>query len=403
MPSLRLGLFLLWPATAAMAEVGQVHTVDPADLPPPYASPSAYNAPREIDRPAGALPRVPPGFVASVFAEGFDHARALVVAPDGAVLLAQPRPGVVTRLVDADGDGRADRKSDIVTGLDLPHGLAFKGDQLFVGDAYGVWQVDYADGAGARPRRITDEGAFGETGGHWTRNIAFSADGAALFVAIGSEGNSAEEAAPRATIQRFAATGGAGTTFASGLRNPVGLAVNPETGTLWTVVNERDGLGDELVPDYLASVVEGGFYGWPYGYLGIPDPRFGDRRPDLVAASRMPEVLFRSHTAPLGLVFYSGKAFPPEYRGDAFVALHGSWNANQPRGYQVVRVDFDQGLPVANAYQIFADGFRQDAGAGRRAEVWGRPAGLAVAADGALLVADDVANVIWRISYQGTP
>lgn len=402
---MRLAALLLAPYTAAAGatEVGTTIAVDPAGLPPAYATPSAYNAPREIDRPAGVLPQVPPGFVASVFAEGFEHARALAVAPDGAVLLAQPRPGVVTRLVDADGDGKAEQQSDIVTGLDLPHGLAFKGDQLFVGDAYGVWQVDYAHGAGGRPRRITAEGAFGETGGHWTRNIAFSADGADLFVAIGSEGNIAEEAPPRATIQRFAAQGGAGASFATGLRNPVGLAVNPVTGTLWTVVNERDGLGDDLAPDYLASVVEGGFYGWPYAYLGIPDPRFGDRRPDLVAASRMPEVLFRSHSAPLGLVFYTGTAFPSEYRGDAFIALHGSWNANRPRGYQVARVDFEQGLPVANGYQVFTDGFRSDAGEGKRAEVWGRPAGLAVAADGALLVADDVANVIWRIAYEGKP
>ncbi|WP_243404074.1 PQQ-dependent sugar dehydrogenase [Zavarzinia aquatilis] len=388
---------------AAASEVGATLSVDPARLPLPYATPSAYNAPREVDLPAGALPQVPPGFVVSVFADGFDHARALVVAPDGAVLLAQSRPGVVTRLVDGDKDGRAEARGDIVTGLDLPHGLAFQGDQLFVGDAYGVWQLDYAGGAGGKPRRITAEGAFGETGGHWTRNIAFSADGADLFVAIGSESNIAEEAPPRATIQRFAARGGAGTTFATGLRNPVGLAVNPVTGVLWTVVNERDGLGDELAPDYLASVVEGGFYGWPYAYVGIPDPRFGDRRPDLVAASRLPEVLFRSHSAPLGLVFYTGTAFPPEYRGDAFIALHGSWNAGSPRGYQVARVDFDKGVPVANEYQVFVDGFRGDTGEGKRAEVWGRPAGLAVAADGALLVADDVANVIWRIAYEGKP
>lgn len=372
-------------------------------MPPAYATPSAYNAPREVERPEGAVPRVPAGFVATVFAEGFDHARALVVAPDGAVLLAQPREGIVTRLVDQDGDGKADSRSDIVAGLDLPHGLAFRDGALLIGDAYGVWQADYAGAAKLSPRRITADGAFGETGGHWTRNIAVAADGRSLFVAIGSEGNIGEEAAPRATIQRFAVTGGAGSTFAAGLRNPVGLAVHPETGALWTVVNERDGLGDDLVPDYLAEVVEGGFYGWPYAYMGVPDPRFGDRRPDLVAATRRPEVLFRSHSAPLGLVFYEGSQFPADYRGDAFVALHGSWNAGEPRGYAIARVDFDKGRPVANAYEIFADGFRADDADKGRAEVWGRPAGLAVAADGALLIADDVANVIWRIAHEARP
>lgn len=391
-------------AAPALAAPGERIAVDPAGLPPPHATGSAYNAPREVARPAGAVPQVPPGFAVSLFAEGLPHARALLVAPDGAVLLAQSREGTVTRFLDRDGDGRADEKSDYLTGLDLPHGLAFRGDQLFIADAYGVWQVAYVPGskAPAPPRRLTAEGDFGETGGHWTRNLAFSADGTEFFVAIGSEGNIAEEPEPRATIRRYDAKGGTGSTFARGLRNPVGLAVHPETGALWTVVNERDGLGDELVPDYLTEVVEGGFYGWPYGYLGLPDPRFGDRRPDLVAAMRQPDVLFRSHSAPLGLVFYDGTAFPPAYRGDAFIALHGSWNAGVPRGYQVVRVDFDRGRPVGNAYEVFADGFRTDeAGREGRAAVWGRPAGLAVMADGALLVADDAGGTLWRITYKG--
>ncbi|TDP43831.1 PQQ-dependent sugar dehydrogenase [Zavarzinia compransoris] len=388
----------------ALAAPGETIAVDPAGLPPPHATSSAYNAPREVDRPAGAVPSVPPGFNATLFADGLSHARALIVAPDGAVLLAQSRDGVITRLVDADGDGRAETRSDYVTGLDLPHGLAFQGDRLFIADAYGVWQLPYRSGPAAAqaPERITAEGDFGETGGHWTRNLAFGADGRQFFVAIGSEGNLAEEAEPRATIRRYDAAGGKGATFAAGLRNPVGLAVHPETGALWTVVNERDGLGDDLVPDYLAEVVEGGFYGWPYAYLGLPDPRFGDRRPDLVAKSRQPEVLFRSHSAPLGLVFYTGDRFPAEYQGDAFVALHGSWNAGVARGYQVARVDFAGGRPVANRYEIFVDGFRTDAPGGPgRASVWGRPAGLAVAADGALLVADDAGGTLWHIAYKG--
>ncbi|MCF4165699.1 PQQ-dependent sugar dehydrogenase [Zavarzinia compransoris] len=379
-------------------------SVDPADLPPPHATGSAYNGPRKVARPDGVAPVAPPGFAVNLFVDGLAHPRAFAVAPDGAILLAQSRAGVVTRLVDGDGDGVAESRSAYLDGLELPYGLAFQGETLFVADAHGVWRLPYdgAERAAATPERITAEDDFGEPGGHWTRNLAFSADGSAFFVAIGSEGNLAEEPAPRATIRRYPAAGGTGETFAAGLRNPVGLAVEPGTGHLWTVVNERDGLGDDLVPDYLAEVVQGGFYGWPYAYMGVPDPRFGDRSPDLVAATRMPEVLFRSHSAPLGLAFYTGAAFPPDYRGDAFVALHGSWNAGTPRGYQVARVDFEEGRPVANRYEIFLDGFRLDApGSDGRAEVWGRPAAVAVAPDGALLVADDVGGTIWRVAYEG--
>ncbi|MDD3445978.1 MAG: PQQ-dependent sugar dehydrogenase, partial [Zavarzinia sp.] len=282
-----------------------------------------------------------------------------------------------------------------------PYGIAFRGSTLYVADARGVWRMTYAGAAPAeRVEMITPEGDFGETGGHWTRNLAFSADGSSFFVAIGSESNVGEEPEPRATIRRYPAPGGTGVTFASGLRNPVGLAINPVTGALWAVVNERDGLGDDLVPDYLTEVIEGGFYGWPYAYLGVPDPRFGDRRPDKVAEMRLPDVLFRSHSAPLGLCFYTGTQFPPEYRGDAFVALHGSWNAGTPRGYQIARVDFEDGRPVGNGYEIFLDGFRTDEpGHSGRASVWGRPAAVAVAADGALLVADDVGGTIWRVVH----
>lgn len=390
-------------APAAQAtEVGISIAVDPANLPPPHATGSAYNGPRELERPAGVVPVAPPGFAVNLFADGLAHPRAFAVAPDGAILLAQSRPGQITRLIDEDGDGVAETRGTFFDGLELPYGLAFQGDQLFVADAEGVWRLPYG-GTRVAPERITADGDFGEPGGHWTRNLAFAPDGSAFFVAIGSEGNLAEEPAPRATIRRYDAAGGMGATFAAGLRNPVGLAVEPVTGSLWTVVNERDGLGDDLVPDYLTEVVQGGFYGWPYAYMGVPDPRFGDRNPDLVAATRMPDVLFRSHSAPLGLAFYTGDAFPPAYRGDAFVALHGSWNAGVPRGYQVARVDFENGKPVANGYEIFLDGFRLDApGRDGRAEVWGRPAAVAVAPDGALLVADDVGGTIWRVAYEGS-
>ena len=218
-------------------------------------------------------------------------------------------------------------------------------------------------------------------------------------MAVGSAGNIGEERAPRAPVQVFEADGSNGRTFASGLRNPVGIAHYPGTDHLFVVVNERDGLGDELVPDYLTRVTEGDFFGWPYAYTGRnPQPGYADKRPDLVARSKTPDLLFRSHSAPLGLVFYDDEAFPKDYHGDAFVALHGSWNAAVPRGYMVVRVPFELGRPTGG-YEAFATGFR--AGGAQRAKVWGRPAGLAVAADGSLLIADDVADVIWRVSYGG--
>ena len=244
---------------------------------------------------------------------------------------------------------------------------------------------------------MTPRGAFGSPGGHWTRNLVFSRDGRRFFVAVGSRANLAEEPAPRATVQVFDADGSGQRTYASGLRNPVGIAFYPGTDDLYVVVNERDGLGDELVPDYLTRVRDGDFFGWPYAYLGAnPQPGFADRRPGLVARSKRPDVLFRSHSAPIGLVFYDAGQFPREYRGDAFVALRGSWNASRPRGYMVARVPFENGRP-AGAYEAFATGFW--AAGERRARVWGRPAGLAIAADGSLLIADDTGGVVWRVSY----
>jgi glucose/arabinose dehydrogenase len=244
---------------------------------------------------------------------------------------------------------------------------------------------------------VTASGALGDGGGHSSRNIVFSPKGDKFYVAIGSRNNIAEDAEPRATIQEFAEDGTHLRTYAAGLRNPVGITFRPGTDELWTVVNERDGLGDELVPDYMTHVQAAGFYGWPYSYLGQhAEPSLQGKRPDLVAKAIVPDLLFRSHSAPLGLVFYDGKQFPAAYQGDAFVALHGSWNAADPRGYMVVRVPFKDGRP-AGGYEAFVTGFR--VGSDAPAKVWGRPVGLVVAQDGSLLVADDVSQSVWRISY----
>ena len=380
---------------------GQRFEVRPADMPRPYASSSAGNGPAIVARAAGASLRVPEGFAVNAFATGLRHARWLAVAPNGDVFLAEPSAGRITVLRDGDGDGVAELVSNFGWGFDRPHGMAFAGDYLYVADLEGIWRARYAPGdvrARTAATRITPAGAFGRGGGHWTRNLVISPDKMRIFVAIGSRGNIDVEPAPRATVQEFSLDGTRQHTFASGLRNPVGIAFYPGTEDLYVVVNERDGLGDGLVPDYLTRVVRDGFYGWPYSYIGgHPQPGFAGRRPDLVARALVPDVLFQSHSAPLGLVFYDGDQFPSEYRGDAFVALHGSWNASRPTGYKIVRVPFRETRPVGG-YENFATGF-WIAGADR-AQVWGRPAGLAVAKDGSLLIADDVSNTIWRVRYQ---
>lgn len=394
----------IWGASAFAADdvPGQRFEFRPQDLPRPYATPSVGNGPDHVDRDARMAPVAPAGYQVTLFADKLDHARWLVAAPTGEVLVAEPRAGKVTLLLDTDGDGRADRRSTFARGHSSPHGLALAKGFLYVADLQGVWRYAWRPGqtrATRRPVRLTPSGAFGGTGGHWTRNIAISPDGRQFFVAIGSQGNIDIEPDPRATIKRFNIDGTGGVVFARGLRNPVGIAFHPDTGALYTVVNERDGLGDGLVPDYLTDVQQDGFYGWPYAYIGPnPQPGFADRRPDLVKRSIVPDVLFQSHSAPMGLVFVQSGQFPKDWQGDAIVAFRGSWNAAVPTGYKIVRVPFENGKP-RGWYENFVTGFRVDR-PGRRgaADVWGRPVGLAFAPDGSLLIAVDVDQSIWRVS-----
>lgn len=400
-----LTILLAIPAAARAADPapdqppGQRYSIQPDQLPRPYATQSAGNGADKVDRPESPPFRAPEGFHVNLFADGFDYPRWMTVAPNGDVFLTESDEGRVRLLRDADGDGRAELSTVYADGFDRPHGLAIQGSYLYVVDVRRVWRLpwkaaDTKPGGKAEP--VTARGALGSGDGHWTRNILFSRDGRQFFVTIGSTENLAEDRSPHATVQSFAADGSGQRTFAAGLRNPVGIALYPGTDDVYVVVNERDGLGDRLVPDYLTRLTSDGFYGWPYAYIGQhPQPDFV-QRPDMVAKTLVPDLLFESHSAPLGLVFYEGKQFPAEYRGDAFVALHGSWNTSKPTGYKIVRVPFKDGRP-AGGYENFLTGF-WIAGT-KTAEVWGRPAGLAVAADGSLLIADDVSNAVWRVSY----
>ena len=395
-----LGVAASAPPAVAQA-IGERIELRAEDLPPPRATPSVAAPPQRIARPAGANLNLPPGFQANVFAEGFRHARYLHVAPNGDVFLAELRAGRISVLRDADGDGVAETVRTFADGLSLPHGLAIRGDWLYVGEVGRILRFAYRPGdlaANGPPQVVTAPGALGSGGGHVTRNIVFAPDGSRFFVSVGSAGNTAEESPPRATIQVFNADGSGQRTFAAGLRNAIGIAIRPGTPELWAVVNERDGLGDGLPPDYLARVQDGDFFGWPYAYAGsFPDPEYGSRRPDLVARAKRGDVLFRAHSAPIDLAFYDGTQFPAEFRGDAFVTLQGSWNSSRPEGYMVVRVPFADGKPKG-WYEPFVTGFLLQDGSGAR--TWGRPAGIAVARDGSLLFAEDANNTVWRVSRQ---
>ena len=367
--------------------------------------------------------QVPPGFTATPFATGLVNPRRLLVLANGDVLVAEQSGGYLTLLRD-DGEGRAKWIDRHVEDLNRPYGLAWQNDNLLVADQDGIWQVPHVIGAlrAGRPvpaqradqlppderkpvsgaygaQLITKKGVFGIVQGHQNRALAIDPKDGALFVGVGSSGNLGVEPEPKATIQRFDSDGSNQTTYASGTRNPTALAFHPDTGDLWAVVQERDGLGDDLPSDFLIRVLKGGFYGWPYAYIGNhPQPGFAQLAPDKVNATITPDLLFEAHSSLLDLVFYQGDQFPAAYKGGLFVALKGSWNRSVPTGYKIVWVPFKDGRPEGY-YENFAVGFW--ASGEQRAEVWGRPAALAVAKDGALLVADDTGGTIWRIAYTG--
>jgi glucose/arabinose dehydrogenase len=407
--------------------------VGPApQLPPPTSAlvPTVEVA-DVVGWPPGATPTAPPGLAVKAFASGLDHPRWLYVLPNGDVLVAEtnapPKPddgkgfegavmklfmkkagagtpsaNRITLLRDTNGDGVADTRTAFITGLDSPFGVALVGDTLYIANTDAVVKVPYRTGdtsIAQAPVKVADLPA-GTINHHWTKNLVASRDGSRLYVTVGSNSNVAENGMQaeenRAAILAVDPSSGATRLFASGLRNPNGLAWNPATGVLWTVVNERDELGNNLVPDYLTSVREGAFYGWPYSYYGAHvDTRVQPQRPDLVARAVAPDYALGSHVAALGLAFYEGTLLPQRYRGGAFVGEHGSWNRSPKAGYKVVFVPFADGRPAGQPEDVMS-GFLDAAGNAR-----GRPVGVAVDKAGAVLVADDVGNVVWRLAPAG--
>jgi glucose/arabinose dehydrogenase len=409
------------PALLPDQELGRRFSINPEDLPAPKRDVVA--SARSLILPyQDQVPRVPENFVVTRFASGLVHPRRLLVLPNGDVIVAEQKAGYLTLLRDEDGDGKADWSERHAEGFNAPYGLAWRDGHVLVADQDGIWKVPHRLGAlrpGAGPverkaanvpveqrkptssivgeEMITRKGVFGIVQGHANRHLAIDPKSGALFVGVGSSGNLGVEPEVKATIQRFEPDGSGQSTFASGLRNPTALAFHPQTGELFAVVQERDGLGDHLPPDYLTHVEHGGFYGWPYAYIGRhPQPGFAQMRPDKVKASLTPDLLFEAHSSTLDLVFYDADQFPAEFRGTAFVALRGSWNRSEPTGYKIVRVPFKEGRPIGY-YENFVTGFW--ASGGGPAEVWGRPAALAVTRDGSLLIADDTGGTIWRVSY----
>ena len=388
------------PAIVAV-EKPAVHRVEAVSLPKPYETKSAFRASKLVPQPADAKLFVPRGFKVNLFAEGgFVEPRWMTLAPNGDVFVADSRANSVIVLRDKNKDGVAEERFVFSDKLSQPFGMAFHKGWFYVANTDSIVRFRYRSGqtrAEGDPERLVEltQGGYRQ---HWTRNILFSPDGTKMFVSIGSATNVSVEADPRrAAISVYDPDGKNHRIYASGLRNPIGLAWNSKTGELWTAVNERDGLGDDLVPDYVTSVREGGFYGWPYSYIGQnEDPRRKGENPELVKKAIVPDVLLTSHSAALGILFYDGKMFPKEYQGDAFVALHGSWNRQKLTGYKIVRVRFKDGKLVGNRYEDFISGWLPDENSN---EVWGRPVGLIVAPDGSLLITDDEARKIWRISY----
>jgi glucose/arabinose dehydrogenase len=397
--------------------------IRPNDLPKPYVTKSASNSAGLAERPAGAKPKLPPGFSAELIASGIDNPRVVRVAPNGDLFVADSEANQVRVYRLAEGSAKPAQDGIFAGNLNQPYGIAFypPGNDpqwVYVANSDSVVRFAYRKGdlkAAGEAETIVDNIPASH---HWTRDIAFSPDGKTLYLSVGSGSNVAQDMGKepkggldawaksqplgatwgsedgRADVLAFDPNGKNGRIVATGLRNCSGMTVQPATGALWCVVNERDGLGDNVPSEYATVVKDGAFYGWPWYYIGNnEDPRSKGERPDLAGKATTPDVLMQAHSAPLNIAFYDGKTFPAEYQGDAFVALHGSWNRGNRTGYKVVRLLFRDGKPTGE-YEDFITGFVVS-----NDEVWGRPVGVAVANDGALIVTEDGNGTIWRVTH----
>lgn len=386
--------------------------IDVASLPKPYATESASKSPDVVEPPEERVFYAPDGFRVSVFASDLDAPRWLHALEDGSVLVTETRAQRIVRLVDKDGDGVADARAPFASsdqGLTLPFGMAHTSGHFYLGNDDEVLEFSWSDGQTAlkgRGKRVATLPGGGYRQ-HWTRNVLLAPSGDALFVSIGSRSNVDAEPLPRASVQRLSLANYKMETVASGLRNPVGMALHPKTNELYVTVNERDKLGDDLVPDYFTRIREGDFFGWPYAYLrpDLLDPRHmkGNRSkaPEQAAATKTPDVLFQAHSAALGLTFYDaarvkgGTLFPARYQRGAYVAFRGSWNRSSGTGYKIVFVPFADGRPTG-AYEDFVTGFLIDP---KGPTTWGRPVGLLQLGDGSLLFTEEANGFIYRVAY----
>ncbi|EDM36720.1 L-sorbosone dehydrogenase [Pedobacter sp. BAL39] len=404
----------------------QADSSQQSSLPEPDTNASKNKFSKVIGWPEGKTPVAPAGFTVTKYASNFKSPRNIYVAPNGDILVvlsnserstkekianaisgkakaevAGESANSVVLLRDKDRDGKPELQTNFLSGLNQPYGVLIIGNNFYVANTDGLYQYPYKAGdtkITAPGKKILELPAGGYNN-HWTRNLIANADNSKIYVSVGSGSNVGENGMEhevrRANILEINPDGSGEIIYASGLRNPVGMSWAPGTSTLWTAVNERDGLGDDLVPDYITSVKKGGFYGWPYAYYGQhEDPRMKGLKPDLVASTLVPDVAVGAHTASLGLAFYTGSKFPEKYENGAFIGQHGSWNRSVISGYQVAFVPFKDGKPAGKP-EGFLTGFIANE---EKAEVYGRPVGVAVAPDGALLVADDVSNTVWRVA-----
>jgi glucose/arabinose dehydrogenase len=383
---------------------GTIRHITLQDLPAPYATEAATNGPKIVARPENAWPQAPEGFKVGLYATGLNNPRLMRTAPNGDIFLAETTPGNIKVFRGMTADGRPEQVQVFATGLNIPFGIAFyppgpDPQWVYVANMDSVVRFPYHNGdmiSTGPPQHLADLPSGGH---HRSRDVQFSADGKKMFISVGSQENVSDEPFEknRADILVYNLDGSEVSVYASGIRNAVGIAINPKTSELWCSVNERDGLGNDLVPDYITHVQEGGFYGWPWWYMGgHQDPRFAGKHPELKDKVIAPDVILQPHNASLEMTFYEGKQFPAEYQGDVFASEHGSWNRSPRTGYEVIRVPLHQTGHASGEYEDFLTGFVVD-----DESVWGRPAGVTVAPDGSLLVSDDGSGSIWRITYTG--